>query len=166
MMSAMSDTDARGRALALVRYHSYGYARDRDNVLAQCTEPEQLGDLLHAVLELFATLAPRLLTTELGMPLLYPAITEIAAHAQDLDRRPAAELILAYRWFTTEDSTDNVLFRDQGAGELEHVLEQVNEAGRTHETILAVVDVWLGLLPELDSREGMRLLDQHSAELG
>ncbi|MCW2687202.1 MAG: hypothetical protein JWR37_2092 [Mycobacterium sp.] len=162
----MNGTDARGRALALVRYLGTGYASDRGNaetILDECTEPEQLGDVLLALLDLFATLAPRLRTAELGIPVLYAALTEIAAYAQDLDQRPAAELIVAYRWFTTEDLTDN-MFRDQGAGELDFIVDQVNKAGRIRETIMAVVDVWLQMLPELDSREGTKLLYEHAGE--
>jgi hypothetical protein len=156
---------AEDAAVQLIRWHSTGYPRDRDSVeriLAECTDPEQLGDLLHAVLELFATIAARLRT---DLPLLYAAITEIAEYDQDLDRRPGAELILAYRWFAADTFDDN-LFRDRGAGDLELLVGQVNEAGRTHETILAVVDVWNMLLPELDSQEGMKLLNQHGMELG
>ena len=154
-------------ALQLIRYRRTGYASDRDGVeriFAECTEPEQLGDLLHAVLELFATVAPRL-RSELGMVVLFATLAEIADYDEDLDRRPAAELILAYKWFATDTSDENV-FRDQGAGDIELLVGQVNEAGRIHETILAVVDVWNMLLPELDSQEGMKLLNQHSMELG
>jgi hypothetical protein len=156
---------AEDAALDLIRWRSTGYPRDRDSVdrlLAECEDPEQLGDLLHAVLDTFATLAARLRT---DLPLLYAAITEIAEYDQDLDRRPAAKLILAYRWCATDTFNDN-LFRDQGVGDLELIVDQVNETDRIHETILAVVDVWNMLLPELDSQEGGKLLNQHSMELG
>jgi hypothetical protein len=59
---------------------------------------------------------------------------------------------------------ENVL-RDHGADDFDRGIDQMDDLDRYLETIMAIVDVWLKLLPELRTEEGMGFLDRHAAEL-
>lgn len=146
----LEDTAAR-----LIRYRgSDAPPGGIDAIFEEVADSDQLGDLLHCVLDKFSKLAARLRT---DLPLLYAKLAEIALYDQDLDHRAAAELITAYRLYSTEIPE----LRDAGCGDIEAVLDDVNDRGRAQYVIVAVVDVWLLMLPELDSREGAKLLDEH-----
>ena len=73
----------------------------------------------------------------------------------------AAELIMAHRWFGADAFDENVV-RDQGAHDFDRCIDQVDECGRCREITMAVVDVWLQVLPELHTNDGMQLLKKHA----
>ena len=115
---------------------------------------DALGDLLTAILGKFSTLATRLRT---DLPLVYAKVCEIAQYDQNLDCRDAAAIIAGHRLHSTEIPE----LRDQGCADVLAVLDDVNARGRAPYVIISIVDVWLGLLPELNSVEGAKMLDEH-----
>ena len=48
------------------------------------------------------------------------------------------------------------------AHDFDRCIDQVDECGRRREITMAVVDVWLQLLPELHTDDGMQLLKKHA----
>jgi hypothetical protein len=162
-MSAFTSTDDRHRALRLIGYRALDVVTINGGAAGflQLTEPEQLPGLLHGVLELFASvrlrLRPDLLTAGLGDL----ALTQIAEIDQSTDRRLGAELIIAHA--ESADTYGENVLRDHGADDFDRGIDQMD--GRYHEIILAITDVWLELLPELRTEDGMELLVKHAAEL-
>jgi hypothetical protein len=128
----------------------------------EATEPQHLADLLHGVLELFATLRPRL-RNGLASGLVDVALSQIAEIDQSTDHRLAAELIVAHEQCV--DTFGENVFRDHGADTFNRRIDQMDDLDRYFETILSIVDVWLGLLPELRTEDGMELLVKHAIEL-
>jgi hypothetical protein len=164
-VTAFTNTDDRHRALRLVGYRALdvvtinggaeGFLRD--------TEPEQLGGLLHGVLELFASVRLRLRPDLLTAGLVDLALSQIAEIDQSTDHRLAAELIIAHE--QCGDTFGENVFRDHGADDFDRGIDQMGDLDRYFQTILAIVDVWLELLPELRTEDGMELLVKHAAEL-
>lgn len=87
------------------------------------------------------------------------ALIQVAAIDRSTDRRLAAELVIAHAECV---DTFGVL-RDHGADDFDRGLAQMD--GRYHQIILAITDVWLELLPELKTEDGMELLVKHAVNL-
>jgi hypothetical protein len=162
-MSAFTSTDDRHRALRLIGYRALDVVTINGGAVGflQLTEPEQLPGVLHGVIEIFEAVRARLRPDLLTAGLVDLALTQIAAIDQSTDRRLAAELIIA-RAESADTFGENVL-REHGVDDFDRGLAQMD--GRYHQIILAILDVWLELLPELRTEDGMELLVKHAAVL-
>ena len=72
------------------------------------------------------------------------------------------DLVLSVPGGTRAILGENVL-REHGVDDFDRGLAQMD--GRYHQIILAILDVWLELLPELRTEDGMELLVKHAAVL-
>jgi hypothetical protein len=167
-MSAFTDADDLARAVRLIRLRALeppAIKGPAEQVIAETateSDPEQkFAGLLHGVLEIFATIRP-LLRPPTGplASLVDVALAELAEHDENKDHRLAADLIVSHQW-----SGVDAEFRDQGADDFNRAIDRMDGSDRCYQTVVALADVWLGLLPELKTEVGMGMLEEHAKGL-
>jgi hypothetical protein len=107
--------------------------------------------------------AARRLRSELGVIAMLSALHEIVGSDDDWNRRHAAALILGAAQLSDISNVDAEL-RQHGAEALEQRMTVINATDRTVPVISSIPAVFRVLLPELNTPDGLALLEHFVVE--
>jgi hypothetical protein len=126
-------------------------------------DSDEQSELMALLMALYMRAAARY-RSEDGMHALHALFSEIADWFQVTDRGNAAALIIAFYQFADVEGTDT-MFRGIGSDSVDGILQHVANADRNVELIHAVAGVWLEVLPEAHTSDGLARLRAWAKEL-
>jgi hypothetical protein len=98
--------------------------------------------------------AAAVLHSETGRMALWHAIAKIPNdESMPTVQRQAARLIMWFDMASSARDRDDVVLNHQACDEFNEVITVVNALDRVVESLIAIVDVWLSLLPELTTAD-------------
>lgn len=148
----MAPEGARADALQLIALRadavrfgtSDAHSRARCNTIIAASG-DDCGDLLNELLDLLGRVAFQL-HSELGRLALWLSIAKTAEDDRGcVEQRQAARLVLSHGMFSLDDED----LQERGGREYDAACTVVNACDKAPETVVALVDLWLSLLPEL-----------------
>jgi hypothetical protein len=160
----MTPEDRRAAALALIRQRAVMGLSDLSmltrlrEACADYDDPDDLGDLMGELLDIFAAAARQLRPTDFGTVCVGALISSAVGNYENFKRQAAASMILSHDIF----GTDTPEIRDHAAHAFYAEVELANEQNRAPELVIAVIDVWTRVLPELTIEAGFEWLTQHA----
>lgn len=138
------------RATALVSHHAHGSLPGVNEILRSSVECDRVTPTIIATLDFYQAVVPMFIT-HLGMQALSEVVNNLASNDTDTDRQRAARLIAHH-------ANDNV-------PELNSVLQATAQADRVTQTILSLLDLYVILLPQLQTPLGLRCLEKSVVDL-
>jgi hypothetical protein len=162
----MTPEDRRTAALSLIYDHAVmglpvlPMLRRVREACADYRDPDDLGRLMGDLLDMFAAAAHQLRPTDFGTICVGALISHAAGNSENFTRQAAASMILSHDLFGT-DGADTAEMRDMGAEAFNAEVELANEQDRAPELVLAVIDVWTRVLPELTIEAGYNWLKSY-----
>jgi hypothetical protein len=127
-------------------------------IIAGDTSTRGLDALRDQLLDVLSRAANEL-HTDRGRLALWHAIAQIPGDEdRPVEQRQAARLIVWHNLAATARdperwSNDNVALDSLGVGEFNRVINVINAFDRARETLIAIIDTWLSLLPELTTAD-------------
>jgi hypothetical protein len=120
---------------------------------AKIIAADELDALRDQLLDMLGRVANDL-HSERGRLALWAAIAKIPGDdSRPTAQRQAARLIQWYAAASSARDYDDVALNNQACDEFDSVTAVVNALLKPHEALVAICDVWLGLLPELTNTD-------------
>jgi hypothetical protein len=138
------------RATALVCHHANGNADGVGEILRSTVECDRVTETILATLDFYQAVVPMFITT-FGMQALSEVVNNLALKDTDPDRQRAARLIAHHANYNVDG--------------INSVLQSAAQADRVTQLILAILDLYEILLPQLQTPLGLRCLEQSVVEL-
>jgi hypothetical protein len=138
------------RATALVCHHGNGNPDGVNEILRSTVECDRVTETIVAVLDFYQAVVPMFITT-FGMQALSEVVNNLASRDTDPDRQRAARLIAHH----AKANVDGI----------NQVLQSAAQANHGTQLIIAILNLYEILLPQLQTPLGLRCLEQSVVEL-